>query len=65
MPTDDHGNLNTQTRDFCHFFHHSHDGCAIDTELVITHQGLSRQLQQNTLMGWMGSGHDRLLVKTE
>jgi hypothetical protein len=62
---DDHSHLDTQARDLGHLFNHAHNGGAVDAKCVVTHQGLTGQLEQNTLVGWCGDGHDRRLMETD
>jgi hypothetical protein len=55
---DDDGHLDAHVHHFGHFLHHAHDGRAVDAERVIPHQGLSRQLEQDALVGGL-AGHVR------
>ena len=55
---DDHRHLDTHVHNFCDFFHHPYDGCPVDSELVIAHQRLTRQLEQDSLVGWLGFWHE-------
>ncbi len=56
-PTDHHRHLHTQAGDFGDLFHHADDGGAVDAKGVIPHQRLTRQLEQDALVGWCSVGH--------
>ncbi|MPN22651.1 hypothetical protein SDC9_170034 [bioreactor metagenome] len=55
--TNHHRHLHTHAGDFGDLLDHAHDGGTVDAELIIPHQRLTRQLQQNALVGWCGNGH--------
>jgi hypothetical protein len=58
-PADDDGDLDAHVDDLGHLLDHPHDGGAVDAERVIAHQRLTRQLQQDSLVGRLGIGHGR------
>jgi hypothetical protein len=59
---DDHRHFDAHAGHLGHLLHHAHDGGAVDAEGVVAHQRLTRQLEQNALVGWFGDGHGVLLM---
>ena len=61
-PSDHHRHFDPEAGDLGHLIDHPDDGVPVDAKLVVAHQGLTRQLEQNSLVGWLGCGHGGLLL---